>query len=504
MINIKKSAFLVMLALLAVSLFVRALPVGAAKVAPEFVSGNPTCQDLGYLYGFRIDTDPNSGTYTDPATGVTIQITNNNSGDGTLDAWSATLNGDPFGIDAVTMKGGPNANVYRYNPEATSDTNLVTPTNPNTGTPYGISHVDFCFDFEVKVTKTANTSFDRNWTWTIEKKSDTTELTLSTGQEISVAYEVTVSATSADSNFAVSGKISIYNPDPTYTATIDKVVDDAGGVAATVTCLATTVAPRQTLECTYTAGPLPTNTFGNTNTATVTTSGKVGGGSGTAPITFGNTPTNEEDECIDVTDDNGTPSDTTDDVPLGQVCADELPKTFKYSLTVGPYDVCDDYTFTNTASFTTNDTQTTGSDDHTVTVNVPCGGGCTLTQGYWKTHSKYGPAPYDDTWNNVAGFNEDTTFFYSGQTYYQVLWTAPQGNPYYILAHQYIAAKLNIANGASTTPEVTAAITWAENFFKTYTPSSSLPKAVANDAKKYATTLDNYNNGLIGPGHCSE
>ena len=67
-------------------------------------------------YGFRIDTDPTTNVYTDADTGVTISITNVKLGDGTLDGWSATLNGDSFGIDAVTMKGGPNANVYRYDP----------------------------------------------------------------------------------------------------------------------------------------------------------------------------------------------------------------------------------------------------------------------------------------------------------------------------------------------------------------------------------------------------
>ena len=97
----------------------------------------------------------------------------------------------------------------------------------------------------------------------------------------------------------------------------------------------------------------------------------------------------------------------------------------------------------------------------------------------------------------------DETFFQSGQTYYQVLWTAPKGgNAYYILAHAYIAAKLNILNGATST--VGAAITSAQGFFGTYTPSTQLSKAVRNQAIANATVLDNYNNGLTGPGHCSE
>jgi hypothetical protein len=131
---------------------------------------------------------------------------------------------------------------------------------------------------------------------------------------------------------------------------------------------------------------------------------------------------------------------------------------------------------------------------------VPCPG-CTLTQGYWKTHSSYGPAPYDDAW---ALIGEDTTFFLSGKSYYQVLWTPPAGKAYYVLAHQYIAAKLNILNGASSTPSVDAAIAWAESFFNTYTPSSALSRSMRNQVLSYATTLDQYNNGYLGPGHCSE
>lgn len=155
----------------------------------------------------------------------------------------------------------------------------------------------------------------------------------------------------------------------------------------------------------------------------------------------------------------------------------------------------------NTATFTTNTTQTQGSASATVKVTVPCQGGCTLTQGYWKTHSRYGPAPYDTTWAKVG---EDTPFYLSGQSYYQVLWTSPSGGQaYYILAHQFIAAQLNVLNGASTTPTVDAALAWAEGFFQTHTPTS-FGKTLARQAKDHAATLDAYNNGLAGPVHCSE
>ena len=127
--------------------------------------------------------------------------------------------------------------------------------------------------------------------------------------------------------------------------------------------------------------------------------------------------------------------------------------------------------------------------------------GCTLTPGYWKTHSKYGPAPYDDTW---AKKGEDTTFFKSGKTWYQVLWTPPRGgNAYYILSFQYIAAKLNVLAGAATPLAVQSALTFAESFFNTYGPSNTLTRSLKNVVIYNAGVLDAYNNGYIGPGHCS-
>ncbi len=46
----------------------------------------------------------------------------------------------------------------------------------------------------------------------------------------------------------------------------------------------------------------------------------------------------------------------------------------------------------------------------------PCNQGCTLTPGYWKTHSRRGPAPYDDTWAQLGPSQETKAFFLSGKT----------------------------------------------------------------------------------------
>jgi hypothetical protein len=164
------------------------------------------------------------------------------------------------------------------------------------------------------------------------------------------------------------------------------------------------------------------------------------------------------------------------------------------------------YEFTNIASFVTNDNGNTSSDSWTVNVNVPCAGGCTLTQGYWKTHSEYGPAPYDDTWAMLPD-GADTPFFGTGLSYYDVLWTVPKGgNAYFILAHQYIAAELNALNGAYVPSEVQSAMDQAEALLVEYEDKLSIPKKGGDRtlAIELYELLDDYNNGLIGPGHCSE
>ena len=143
-------------------------------------------------------------------------------------------------------------------------------------------------------------------------------------------------------------------------------------------------------------------------------------------------------------------------------------------------------------------------DEDDATCSVPCGGeGCTLTPGYWRTHSDYGPAPYDPTW---AMLGEDTPFFLSGISYYEALWTKPRpGNAYYILAHAYIAARLNLLNGASIPSDVETVLGNATDLFNLYTPRfigglkgrDALRKAFVGMAK----ILDDYNNGISGPGH---
>jgi hypothetical protein len=129
--------------------------------------------------------------------------------------------------------------------------------------------------------------------------------------------------------------------------------------------------------------------------------------------------------------------------------------------------------------------------------------GCTRSQGYWKTHSIYGPAPYDTTW---AELGEDSTFFLSNKTYYEIMWTPPAGgNAYYMLAHQYIAVALNILTGADPS-DIQEAFDDATDLFEQYTPEY-IGGLHGNDSLRQEfiglkNLLGQYNEGYIGPGKC--
>ena len=307
--------------------------------------------------------------------------------------------------------------------------------------------------YALGVTKDADTSLTRTYHWSIDKSSsDGAAITLNPGETFTYHYSVTVDVTGhTDSGWAVSGAIHVHNPAP-IAATLNSVTDAiSGGITGVVDCGSATfpytLAAGATLDCTYSAN-LPDAT-GRTNTATATqqnhayasdlsaTNTGTTNATGTAAVSFANADVSSVDECVDVTD--------TYKGVLGTVCVGDAPHTFNYTRTSAhtrPTRVAITRSTTPRRSRPTTPIRT-GNDSWEVVVTVPCPEGCTLTQGYWKTHSVLGPAKKaDPTWALVGGPN--ATFFLSGQTWYQVFWTAPKGNAYYILAHQYEAAKLNI------------------------------------------------------------
>jgi hypothetical protein len=403
----------------------------------------------------------------------------------------------------------------------------------------------------VSVTKDALASFRRDWNWDIVKSANfggdpgsppVPPVDLMPGQTLLVGYSVQVTRTDAeDSDWRVTGTIEVSQNHTTRAAVLNGLEDvvspainasvhdcEVNGSPVTLS-FPFTLGVGETLTCQYDSD-LPDATAGRTNTATATqqnhnysstlveTIGGTTDWTGSAGVVFGEPV--KTDECATV-------DDSYDDGPGGApdniiICASQ---TFTYQRTIlAPEGSCDDFNVDNTATVTPTD-DPAESDSWRVPVDVQCPQGCTLTLGYWKTHnaSFLGGAPLDANWLNlpaaegsgfftsalstltsypIPGPNNSNTF-----TWFNVFWTAPKGNAYYSLSQQYMAAKLNILNGADPTAVVTA-ISDAEALFAVYTPAqigafkgNTLLRA---QFISLAGTLGSYNEGSIGPGHCSE
>jgi len=140
----------------------------------------------------------------------------------------------------------------------------------------------------------------------------------------------------------------------------------------------------------------------------------------------------------------------------------------------------------------------------------PPPGGCTLTIGYWKNHAGFGPQPdylsqFLPIWLGTAGgaksMNVNNVLMA-----YNILVMKTYGDPSNGITKLYaqmLGAKLNIADGASNSA-VAATIAAADAFLatKNYLDWNSLTKTQKKTVLGWQSTFDNYNNGLIGPGHC--
>lgn len=125
---------------------------------------------------------------------------------------------------------------------------------------------------------------------------------------------------------------------------------------------------------------------------------------------------------------------------------------------------------------------------------------CTFTQGYWKTH---GPIP---TGNNSNEW--PVTELMLGSVLYtdlqlQSIFDKPAGgNGLISLAHQLMAAKLNIANGADGT-SVAGAIAAADALIGgLVVPPVGTGSLSPSSTSSLNATLTSFNEGAIGPGHC--
>jgi hypothetical protein len=254
------------------------------------------------------------------------------------------------------------------------------------------------------VTKDANPSFDRTYTWNIGKTSDKTLVKL-IGGSATFNYTVTVSRNApTDDGYEVAGTISVLNPndadvdgvdvtdainDPSSTCVVSDS-DDSPAVPATGGTIPANAQVDYAYRCTYSAAP---DGSPQTNTATADWDAQSllnGADLEAGPATFdvdfdwdtGVVPNPTLiDDCIDLTDPIA-PAGT-----FSQTCV-AGPTDYKYSRTVSaPQYGCVSYD--NTAKYTTNTTATTGEASKTVTVCGPVRTGA-LTIGFWQNKNGQG------------------------------------------------------------------------------------------------------------------
>jgi hypothetical protein len=133
--------------------------------------------------------------------------------------------------------------------------------------------------------------------------------------------------------------------------------------------------------------------------------------------------------------------------------------------------------------------------------------GCTSTPGYWKNHAGYGPqadvlSEHLPIWLGTAGGTYSVQVTTAAQA---VSILTPSGtNGILKLRLHLLAAKLNIANGANPSA-ISAEIDAADAFLATHSAGSwwSLSASERAQVLAWKSAFDSYNNGVIGPGHCS-
>ncbi len=131
----------------------------------------------------------------------------------------------------------------------------------------------------------------------------------------------------------------------------------------------------------------------------------------------------------------------------------------------------------------------------------PPGDGCTLTQGYWKNH--------EEDWCGGAAGLIIGGVQYSRARLLQILRTPVAGNCRIQVAHQYIAARLNMECRDAETSDSNFAqqLSYATGLFAGISPNvgGSIAPLSCNARTSQATeTLTDFNEGRLGPPHCGD
>jgi len=281
-------AFLFSLALvMALAVSGTALAAGNPVVKDDWKSGDAAfeCAQIGsYDAGYKVDAAAPNGSWTSDFNTITISDSN-----GKVFDWSSTA-----GIGAVIVKAATGANVWFYDPQATSDVDLFGYQDKD------ISHVTFCWNYALTAAKTADAEWTKTISWNIVKESDGS-YSGSAGDSFTHGYKVSVDKTETFGPYVVEGTVTVNNPTP---KTVGFEVNDlVAGVPATVNCPTYELAPGESATCTYSAEL--DGAVNGTNTAAIASlNPEVDGATTSDGYEFGD-PIIVGVEAINVSDTNG-------------------------------------------------------------------------------------------------------------------------------------------------------------------------------------------------------
>ena len=436
-------------------------PAAADVIGPQ---GGPTaeCQAAGFDYGVKLDTGtpgdysyPSVGSWSGPGAPYTaptsLKVTIN--GDNTFDWWDAVP-----AVAGVLVKAGTG---YTILPGGTSGEG--TPSNGK-----GISHITFCYNDDqnepeehLTVTKTVNTSWDRRHNWKLDKSVDVHDVYLyapggmgSGTATVNWTVKVDYVAPPTDGNYKVWGSITVLNDGETAVA-VNEVTDTltVGMVdtSLTVDCgqdlaaMPKALAVGESMVCTY--EHWPSEKIDGYNTATASTLTGNTYESLPVDVVFGAEPTNETDETVTVTDvsDIDGEQSKTFHAPTGGSL--EYSHTFEWA----DFEECGDYSYDNTATLTSKDSDLWQQDSETVNVHVQC----VVFQGETAWAANMGPLTDRYTkkgnWATYVTYTGGTKTYsvYAGQTMYAGTATiAPAGAGYVTITVDLAAGWDYAENGA--------------------------------------------------------
>lgn len=350
----------------------------------------------------------------------------------------------------------------------------------------------------------------KTYDWEIIKSVSPTEVNIPKGEFQSVDYTITATRTMVEIViYGVRGLITVTNNGERATENL-KIVDvvqykyPGSGfidyVSYDVDLSARPILnPGETYSYPYEVifSPKEGALYRNEAQVTITNhSGHIGTPWGPSPkedFSLPATPTIIEiDETASVTDSPSCPAGFTLSVNTQNWnLSDSATLTYSQQITndsAGP----GTYHLDNTVTLVESDTNQIRTSDARVTITVPNVEDPEppepplvepRSQGYWKTHPNDWP----------MGYSPDALFFASNRTWLQVLWTASRGNMYYILAYQYIAAVLNVANGVAAPQEVLTAISTANTWFTGRNPNTPLTNAERIQIEALKDLLEAFN-----------